>query len=90
MNMSTINAQMQSKFINAGIPFNSIRVFGVIRCNVHVVCVSRATADKWAQLLAQVFSTTPTITGHVWDAEENRGTCLRPTKRSGWLVGATS
>lgn len=90
MNVSALNAQMQSRLNVAGLPFESIRVFGAIRCNVHVTCVSRATADKWSQLLAQVFSTTPTITRHVWDAKENHGTCMRPTKRNGWLVGVVS
>jgi hypothetical protein len=85
-----INDQMQSKLAAAGLPFESLKVFGVIRCNVHVVCASRDTAQKWVSLLSQVFVAQPSMTKHVWDAKHNKGTCLRPSKRKGWLVGVMS
>lgn len=90
MNSLSLKDQMHSKLISAGLTFSSIRVFGAIRCNVHVVCVSRETADKWALLLAQVFNAEPSVTSHVWNAEENHGTSLRPTKRNGWLVAVAA
>ena len=90
MSASASNAQMQSKLAKAGLPFESIHVFGAIRCNVHVTCVSRITADRWATLLAQVFASPPSVTRHAWDTKENHGTCLRPTKRNGWLIGVAS
>ena len=90
MNTQSLNYQMQSKLAEAGLPFESIKVFGSIRRNVHVTCVSRNTAQKWAALLAQVFSSVPSVTKHVWDAKENHGTCMRPTTRNGWLVGVIS
>ena len=84
------HAQMQSKLADAGLPFESLKVFGVIRCNVHVVCVSRDTAQKWVSLLAQVFGAKPSMTRHSWAAKHNQNTCLKPTRRNGWLVGVMS
>ena len=87
MTQFQINAAMQSKLAKAGIPHESIKVFGVIKQNVHVVCLSRDTADKWAQLLNSVFKGAKVAcVAHQWDAVENKGTQMRPTKRKGWLV----
>lgn len=86
-----LNAAMQSKLARAGIPNESIKVFGVIRQNVHVVCLSRDTADKWAHLLASVFrGAKVACVAHQWDAVENKGTQMRPTKRNGWLVAVAA
>ena len=82
-----INAAMQSKLAQAGIPHESVKVFGVIKQNVHIVCLSRDTADKWAQLLSRVLRCAKVAcVAHQWDAVENKGTQMRPTKRKGWLV----
>lgn len=77
---------MKSKLENAGIAFEEITVFGAIRCNVHVKCLSRETAHKWSNLLVGVFGAKPSMTATTWDAVENKGTNLLPTKRSGFLV----
>ena len=87
MNQFQINAAMQAKLAQAGIPHESVKVFGVIRQNVHVTCLGRDTADKWAQLLNSVFpGSKVACVRHQWDAAENKGTQMLPTKRSGWLV----
>jgi protein tyrosine phosphatase (PTP) superfamily phosphohydrolase (DUF442 family) len=79
--------QMRSKLQNAGIAFEDINVFGAIRCNVHVKCVSRATAQKWAEFLAQVFSgSRVTVTPTIWNAKRNCGTVMCPTMREGFLI----
>lgn len=78
---------IKARLMSAGIGYESINVFGSIRCNVHVTCVSRETAQKWQALLAQVFRGVKVgINETVWDAKENKGTNLRPTKRTGYLV----
>lgn len=86
-----LNAAMQSKLAKAGIPHESIKVFGVIRQNVHVTCLSRDTAQKWAQLLNSVFrGAKVACVAHQWNAVENKGTQMRPTKRKGWLVAVAA
>lgn len=42
---------MATKIKALGIPHIKLNVFGRIRLNVHVICKSRATADRWAQVL---------------------------------------
>lgn len=87
MTTFAINAAMQSKLAEAGIPHESIKVFGIIRQHVYVTCVSRNTADRWALLLNGVFPGSKiACVRHKWNAVENKGTSMRPTKRSGWLV----
>ena len=81
-----ILAAMQKRLETAGLGFESLKVFGAIRINVHVVCVSRETAEKWGRLLAQALHAKPTIVPTTWDAAENKGTNLRPTKRAGYLI----
>lgn len=88
---SEMNAGMEAKLKELGLGFESIQVFGVIRQNVHVKCVSRETAAKWAGVLAKVFkgakvSTVPTS----WEAKENNGTNLLPTMRKGFLVAVSA
>jgi hypothetical protein len=39
----------------AGIPFHTLKVFGVIRLNIHVEAISKKTAARWTDLLAQAF-----------------------------------
>ena len=87
MTTFAINAAMQSKLAQAGIPHESIKVFGIIRQNVHVICLSRETAQKWSHLLGSLFPASKVAcVSHMWNAVENKGTSMRPTKRSGWLV----
>lgn len=81
-----VNRQIQERLAAAGLGFESLNVFGVIRCNVHVVCVGRETAQKWADLLAQSFKAKPTLVEHRWNAAENKNTSMRPTMRKGFLV----
>lgn len=90
MNRFEMNRQMQVKLEEVGIPAESIKVFGAIRCNVHVICVGRETAQKWASLLAQVFQTKVSLVDHCWNAVDNKGTSMLPTKRSGFLVAVAA
>lgn len=87
MNAFELNSAMEAKLQTAGIGFETIKVFGVIRQNVHVKCVSRDTADKWVQLLAAVFhGAKVSCTATVWNAADNKGSNLAPTMRKGWLI----
>lgn len=91
MNTTELNAAMQSKLAALGVPFETLVVFGRIRQNVHVKCVSHDTASKWASVLSQVFKGAKVTTvGTVWEAAENKGTNLRPTMRSGFLVAVAA
>lgn len=78
---------MEQKLAHVGLGFESIKVFGVLRCNVHVTCISLTTANKWAALLSKVFkggviSVTPTL----WEAKKNKGLVGCPTMRKGFLI----
>lgn len=80
-------AAMQARLASAGLAYESISVFGAVRCNVQVRCVGRDTADKWAALLGLVFKGAKVYIGpHRWPAAKNKNTCLRPTMRHGYLV----
>lgn len=86
-----LKVAMQAKFEQAGLGFESIKVFGAIRCNVHVICVSRDTAAKWAMLLSQVFPGAKVETSStIWDAKENKNTSLKPTKRKGYFISVAA
>lgn len=83
--------EMQEKLAAVSLGRESIKVFGVIRCNVHIVCVSHDTANKWASLLSSIFKDSRVHVGkHQWDAAKNNGTCLLPTKRRGYLVAVAA
>ena len=83
----TSPAQMEAKFKSLGIPYHDLRVFGTIRCNVHIRCIGRETADKWAHVLNTVFPGVKiSLVSTMWPAKENKGTCLLPTQISGFLV----
>ncbi len=85
------NAAMQSKLTELGLPHESINVFGAVRCNVHVTCLSRTAATKWVLALSKVFAGAQVQTvATMWDAVENKGTNLLPTKRSGFRVSVAA
>ena len=84
--LSELHAKMESKLNDAGIAAESIKVFGTLGTCVHIRCIGRDTAARWAALLAQVFGKTPAVVESSWEATRNRGTCLKPTMRRGWLV----
>jgi hypothetical protein len=89
--MKALKDAMKVKLENAGIGYEEISVFGAIRCNVHIKCVSAETAEKWAILLSQVFSGAKVSTVKtVWDAKYNKGTTLLSTKRSGFLISVAA
>lgn len=89
--MDKIKEAMQAKLEAAGLPFVQIKVFGVLRCNVHVTCLSRDAAAKWATLLAGVFKGAKVAcVEHSWNAAANKGTCLLPTMRDGFLVAVAA
>lgn len=88
MSRSELNQALQAQLEKAGLGFEEIKVFGVIRCNVHIVCVSRETAQKWVLLLQQGFKGAKVSMGmHVWHAKQNKNTVLKPTVRKGFLIG---
>lgn len=83
--------EFTAKLQQAGLPYESLNVFGAIRCNVHVITISRETAQKWAQLLTDVFSGAKVgVAKTCWNAVENNGTCLCPTMRKGFLVSVAA
>jgi hypothetical protein len=89
--MQNLKDAMKQKLSEAGIGFEELKVFGSIKCNVHVKCVSKTTAEKWAILLSQVFNgANVSVVKTMWDAKENKGTCLLPTKRFGYLVAVAA
>lgn len=89
--MQELKTAMKTKLESAGIAFEEIAVFGAIRCNVHIKCLSREAAEKWATLLAQVFRGAKVSTIEtMWDAKTNKGTNLMPTMRRGFLVAVSA
>lgn len=91
MSTSEINQKIEATLKQTGIGYEEIKVFGVLRCNVHIVCVSRDTASKWASVLAQVFKGAKVHCGeHVWHADKNKNTVLKPTLRKGYLVAVAA
>lgn len=84
--LSELHAKLESKLRAAGLAFESIKVFGTAGTCVHIRCIGRDTATHWAALLAQVFGKTPAVVESSWEATRNRGTCLKPTMRRGYLV----
>ncbi|MBR8188256.1 hypothetical protein KDW82_04170 [Burkholderia vietnamiensis] len=88
MDRQQMNLALKEKLESLPYGRESIKVFGAIRCNVHIVCVSRNTADKWALALAQAFrGANITVTPHRWHAAENKNSCLCPSTRDGFLIG---
>jgi hypothetical protein len=84
-------ATMQNKFESIGLGYETLRVFGALRCNVHVTCISRDTANDWAQLLGSVFKgASVKVTPTVWDAKKNTGGNLNPTMRKGFLIAVAA
>ena len=89
--MAKQHEEMKAKLASLGLGFEKIHVFGAIRCNVHVQCISRDTASKWASVLGKVFAGAKVVVAPtVWDAVTNKGTCLRPTQRHGFLVAVAA
>ena len=87
MSNQALLTEIQAKLDALPLGKESIKVFGATRCNMHVVCVSRATANKWVTILNTIFKSARVYCGpHTWNAKENKGTCLLPTKRVGYLV----
>lgn len=89
--MQDIKTAMQARLETAGIGFEKIQVFGAIRCNVHVTCKSRDTAEKWAALLAGVFkgakvACVPTV----WKAAGIAGAQQHPVMHKGFLVAVAA
>ena len=86
---SDLKQTFKQKLTESGLGFETLKVFGAIRLYVHVTCESRETANKWAQLLAQVFKgSKPTLTPTLWEAKENKSGSLSPTMRKGYLITA--
>lgn len=85
--MRELNAKLKALLEQVGIPYDDIMVFGPTRTYVHVRCVGKSTAQEWADLLKSLFpEVRVSVVQTAWEARENRGSCLRPTMRKGWLV----
>lgn len=81
--------KMRKKLESAGLGYEKIQVFGAIKCNVHVVCVSKNTAEKWVRFLAAAFNGAKiSLNKTVWPAAKNTGGNLTPDLRSGYLITA--
>jgi hypothetical protein len=81
-------AKFREKLIALGLPHQDIKVFGMARLNIHVITLSRGTAERWVHALATILpGCAPTMVEASWKAKENKGTVLLPTMRHGWLVG---
>lgn len=71
-----------------GIGSEKIRVLGNGKL-INVICVGRATADKWVMALQNVFSGYKvTAAPFVFNAAANKASQLSPTKRAGFIVSA--
>jgi len=77
---------MQEKLKQLGIPFESINVFGAIRINVHVKCLSAATAHKWAVALNSVFKDKVTINKTMWPIAKRSATFPDKRMHKGFLI----
>lgn len=86
MRTRSLHKKLESKLKDTGLAFESIKVFGTLGTCVHILCIGRDTADRWAMLLTQVFGKAPTVVETSWQAADNKGTCLKPTLRHGYLV----
>ena len=69
------------------LPCHSLKVFGRARLNVHVICKSRNSADKWALALSQIepsrkISCTKTLIERVAFKADAQNQNAMP----GWLV----
>jgi len=91
MSRAELIATMQSKFESVGLGYETLKVFGALRCNVHVTCISRDTASEWAQLLSSVFKGSDVkVVPTVWEAKKNIGGNLNPTMRKGFLIAVAA
>lgn len=85
MTIDEIKPRFEAELKKLPFGYESMTVFGTIRLNVHITCISEATARKWALALAKLgkVSMVPTV----WNAKENKGSSLLPTMRKGYLIG---
>ncbi len=87
--MKELKQAIREKLEQAGVPFESISVFGAIKLNVHVVCCGFDSANKWAQLISSALKGADVkIVKTSFEAKENKGTNLRKTMRDGFLIAA--
>lgn len=87
-NAQNLQARLHEVLQQAGLAYEELKVFGRLRTNVHVKCVSRDTANSWGSLLRKVLGESVSIVPTSWEAAMNKGTCLKPTMRRGFLVVA--
>ncbi len=87
---AALNEQIRAKLTTLDLGSESIQVFGRLRLNVHVICVSIETARKWAAVLSKMTGARASLVAHSWNAEANRGTSMLPTKRHGYLIAVAA
>lgn len=84
--LAALHSEMAEKLKELGFGHESIKVFGAIRTNVHITCVSKKTAGMWASALYKVFGKQASVVETMWPAAKNLGTVLNPTVRRGFLI----
>lgn len=73
MARNELHKKLESKLKETGLAFESIKVFGTFSTCVHILCIGRDTADRWALLLTQVFGKAPTVVESSWRRPRTRG-----------------
>lgn len=82
-----MHQKIKEKLEELNIAYEKIDVFGASRLNIHVACKSRNTADKWIVALSFAFKGAKIgVVKTSWEAKNNKGTCLLPTKIDGYRV----
>lgn len=80
-------ARFTAKLESLPIARHKLHVFGRARLNVHVICKSRATAQKWAQALASIDPGRPiTCTATRIERAQFKADAQNQRSTSGWLV----
>lgn len=87
-NVQDLQARLHEALQRAGLAYEDVKVFGRLRTYVHVKCVAQDTANSWGSLLRKVLGGPVSIVHTSWEAAMNKGTCLKPTMRRGFLVVA--
>ena len=88
--MANNSEKMKALLAKLGLGFEHMSVIGEGRV-VTVFCTGRATADKWAMTLAEIFagSKVRLVRGHRY-AVTNKHTANNPTRRAGFYISAES
>jgi hypothetical protein len=78
-------AKMRAMLESVGLPYKQVQCYG---SQIVITSHCRATAERWAMLLAKFATVKRAALKCLDDAKENKGTCLRPTKVEVWRTYA--